>query len=78
MSVPSDVSVVGFDDIASAQFHVPSLTTIRQPLKHMGKLAASILLDRIANPTHQYAPNIPVKPTLIVRESTAPVAQASS
>jgi LacI family transcriptional regulator len=78
MRVPSDVSVIGFDDIVSAEFHVPSLTTIRQPLKHMGKLAASILLDRIANPTQQYAPNIPVKPTLIVRESTAPVAQASS
>ncbi len=77
MRVPSDVSVIGFDDIVSAEFHVPSLTTIRQPLKHMGKLAASILLDRIANPGRQYASNIPVKPTLIVRESTAPVAKAS-
>lgn len=76
MQVPSDVSVVGFDDIASAQFHVPSLTTIRQPLKHMGKLAASILLDRIANPAAQYAPNVPVKPALIVRESTAPLSGA--
>ena len=74
MRVPEDVSVVGFDDIASAQFHVPSLTTIRQPLKHMGKLAASILLDRIANPAAQYAPNVPVKPALMVRESTAPLA----
>jgi LacI family transcriptional regulator len=53
---------------------VPSLTTIRQPLKHMGKLAASILLDRIANPAAQYASSIPIKPALIVRESTAPVA----
>jgi DNA-binding LacI/PurR family transcriptional regulator len=73
MRVPNDVSVVGFDDIVSAEFHVPSLTTIRQPLKHMGKLAASILLDRIANPVAEYAPNIPVKPALIVRESTAQV-----
>ncbi len=73
MQVPRDVSVVGFDDIASAQFHVPSLTTIRQPLKHMGKLAASILLDRIANPESPYAANVPVKPALMVRESTAPL-----
>jgi len=73
MRVPNDVSVIGFDDIVSAEFHVPSLTTIRQPLKHMGKLAASILLDRIANPAAQYAGSIPVKPALIVRESTAPV-----
>jgi DNA-binding LacI/PurR family transcriptional regulator len=78
MRVPHDVSVIGFDDIVSAEFHVPSLTTIRQPLKHMGKLAASILLDRIANPTRQYAPNIPVKPTLIVRESTARIAGSAS
>jgi DNA-binding LacI/PurR family transcriptional regulator len=77
MRVPTDVSVIGFDDIVSAAFHVPSLTTIRQPLKHMGKLAASILLDRIANPAAEYAPNIPVKPALIVRESTAPVKTAA-
>ncbi len=76
MQVPSSVSVIGFDDIVSAQFHVPSLTTIRQPLKHMGKLAASILLDRIANPAVRYAPSVPVKPTLIVRESTAPPGKA--
>jgi DNA-binding LacI/PurR family transcriptional regulator len=77
MRVPNDVSVIGFDDIVSAEFHVPSITTIRQPLKHMGKLAASILLDRIANPAAEYASSIPVKPALIVRESTAPVNPAS-
>jgi LacI family transcriptional regulator len=74
MRVPTDVSVIGFDDIVSAEFHVPSLTTIRQPLKHMGKLAASILLDRIANPAAPYASNVPVKPALIVRESTTRIA----
>jgi DNA-binding LacI/PurR family transcriptional regulator len=74
MRVPTDVSVIGFDDIASAQYHVPSLTTIRQPLKHMGKLAATILLDRIANPAATYASSIPLKPELIVRESTTQVA----
>ena len=74
MRVPTDVSVIGFDDIVSAQYHVPSLTTIRQPLKHMGKLAATILLDRIANPAATYASSIPVKPALIVRESTARIA----
>jgi LacI family transcriptional regulator len=71
LHVPLDVSVIGFDDIVGAQFHVPSLTTIRQPLSMMGRLAASILLDRIANPEKEYAPTIMVKPKLIVRESTA-------
>ncbi len=72
MRVPQDVSVIGFDDIVGAKFHVPSLTTIRQPLASMGRLASKILLDRIADPTRKYAPTIMVKPTLIVRESTAP------
>ena len=49
---------------------MPSLTTIRQPLAMMGRLAAKILLDRIANPRKKYAPTRMVKPELIVREST--------
>jgi len=70
--VPQEVSVMGFDDIVGAKFHVPSLTTIRQPLEQMGEMAAEILLDRIANPEKDYDPTILVKPELIVRESTAP------
>jgi LacI family transcriptional regulator len=73
LRVPQDVSVVGFDDIVGAEFHVPSLTTIRQPLARMGRLASAILLDRIANPDKKYAPTMMVKPKLIVRESTGPV-----
>jgi LacI family transcriptional regulator len=73
MQVPKKVSVVGFDDIVSAEFHVPSLTTIRQPLKRMGQLAAKVLLERIANPSAPYPSVVEVKPELIVRESTAPL-----
>jgi len=73
MMVPRDVSVIGFDDIVSAAFHVPSLTTIRQPLNRMGRMAARILLDRIGDPEKKYPQTILVKPKLIVRESTAPV-----
>jgi LacI family transcriptional regulator len=77
LSVPRDVSVIGFDDIVGAEYHVPSLTTIRQPLKHMGQMAADILLDRIANPSAEYAPSIMVEPELIIRESTATVSSSS-
>lgn len=73
MMVPRDVSVMGFDNIVSAEFHVPSLTTIEQPLNRMGSLAAEILLDRIANPDKIYPPTILMKPKLVVRESTGPV-----
>src|SRR6202043_1375125 len=48
--VPEDVSVVGFDDIQSAAFQNPALTTVRQPLREMGVIAAQIVLRRINAP----------------------------
>ena len=72
--VPEDVSVVGFDDIPSAAFQNPGLTTVRQPLREMGVLAAETLLRRInAAPATPYAKVITVEPELIVRASTAQV-----
>lgn len=72
LRVPEDVSVVGFDDIQSAAFSTPSLTTVRQPLFEMGQQGAKILLDRIANREADYASEIVMAPELIVRESTGP------
>ena len=69
--VPDDVSVVGFDDIASAIFCIPSLTSVRQPLKKMGHIAAETLLARIEN-RGEFQPEIAVEPELVVRKSTAP------
>ena len=45
LRVPSDLSVVGFDDILDAGSHVPQLTTVRQPLPEMGTAAVRMLLD---------------------------------
>lgn len=72
LKVPTDVSVVGFDDIQSAAFFTPSLTTVRQPLQEMGKRGARLLLDRIANPKGDYAAAVVMQPELVVRESTGP------
>ena len=47
ISVPKDVSVVGFDDHEVAARSVPALTTIRQPLREEGHMAAGIALDMI-------------------------------
>ena len=71
--VPTDVSVVGFDDIQSAAFQSPALTTVRQPLRKMGKIAAETLLRRIAakEPESKSA-SIIVDPELVVRGTTAP------
>jgi LacI family transcriptional regulator len=66
--VPEDVSVVGFDDVNSAAFQNPSLTTIRQPWQKMAQIAAKTLLDRL---NHKKAlAEILVEPELVVREST--------
>jgi len=71
--VPEDVSVVGFDDIRGAAFHIPSLTTIRQPLHQMGSLAAEKLLEKINAPNGEFPATLQVEPKLMVRESTARV-----
>src|SRR5467141_2338375 len=70
--VPEDISVVGFDDIQSAAFQNPALTTVRQPLRAMGVIAAETLLRRItAAANTPYPKEIVVEPELVVRASTA-------
>ena len=68
LRVPSDVSVLGFDDIYAAAFHNPPLTTIRQPLFEMGNIAARTLLSRLKN--DDVPPNVDIEPTIVVRLST--------
>ena len=70
LSVPGDVSVVGFDDILSAAYSTPSLTTVRQPLLEMGKRGAQVLLERIVDRQREYPSEIVMAPELIIREST--------
>jgi DNA-binding LacI/PurR family transcriptional regulator len=70
LSVPEDVSVLGFDDIESAAYSNPALTTVRQPLQKMGEIAARTLLNRIEN-REPYVGEITVEPEFVVRSSTA-------
>jgi LacI family transcriptional regulator len=73
--VPEDVSVVGFDDVQTAAYHTPGLTTVRQPLRAMGEMAAATLLKRIASSAGSnrggYPRVITIDPELVVRESTS-------
>lgn len=80
LSVPRDVSVVGFDDIRSAAFHNPRLTTVRQPLREMGRRAAEVLLDILGNGGSGHDAFLVYEPELIVRDSTgmAPNGDGSS
>jgi len=75
LSCPADISVVGFDDISSAMYYTPSLTTIRQPLRRMGEIAAQLLLRRIQSPKEAYPETIVFEPELMVRETTSAARQ---
>ncbi len=70
--VPADVSVIGFDDIKLAAFINPRLTTIRQPLSSMGRIAAQCVLNRLHG-LERFRDQITVEPELVVRESTQSV-----
>ena len=69
LRVPFHISVVGFDDVQSAAFQNPALTTIRQPLHNMGLAAARSVLQQIAG--ESVPRQLVVEPELIIRESTA-------
>jgi DNA-binding LacI/PurR family transcriptional regulator len=71
LSVPDDVSIVGYDDIPLASYLPRPLTTIAQPITQMGAAASRTLIDRITgklkgSPTHQIFPTF-----LVPRETTA-------
>ncbi|MGD8584711.1 MAG: LacI family DNA-binding transcriptional regulator [Chloroflexota bacterium] len=70
IKVPTELSVVGFDDIPMAVSHVPPLTTVRQPLEDIGRSATKMLLNLIQNPDEDQA-SIVLPTELILRGTTA-------
>jgi DNA-binding LacI/PurR family transcriptional regulator len=75
--IPEDVSVVGFDDIQSAAFQNPGLTTVKQPLHEMGVLAAETVLQRIqASGRQPYPKVVIVEPDFVIRGSTGAARQS--
>ena len=71
--VPTDLSVVGFDDLPVAAWTNPALTTVRQPIVEKGRIAARLLIQRLQGRPVQ-SPS-PLATKLIVRASTAPRAR---
>lgn len=66
--VPEDISVMGFDNIEFSQMVTPALTTIKQPNYEMGKLACSMLLDKLKK-ENNHEMDVMLLPKLIVRDS---------
>jgi alanine racemase len=72
LSVPDDLSIVGFDDIPATSWTSPRLTTVHQPIREKGRRAAHRLIDAIRSGS-EHRPVVEVLPTrLVVRGSTAP------
>lgn len=74
LRVPEDVSIVGFDDLPEVRWSAPPLTTVRQPLAEMGKLAARTVL-RQARGEEVESPRVELATQLVVRSSTAAPAE---
>lgn len=70
LSIPGDISLVGFDDMAFAELVDPPLTTIRQPVAAMGELAVKHLLALLDGQSPPAETRLPVE--LVTRQSVAP------
>lgn len=68
LRVPDDVCLVGFDDVGHSAFSLPPLTTVRQPLRELGREAASAVVALIGG--RKPPPGPAARLELIVREST--------
>ena len=75
LTVPDDVSVVGYDDSAFMACTDPPLTTIRQPIEAMGQAVVALLVSEIAGGTVP-ADELMFEPELVVRGSTGPAPSA--
>jgi LacI family transcriptional regulator len=71
LTIPEDLSIIGFDDIPQAGLVYPPLTTIRQPLEQMGRVATRMLLTMIADP-HLEIKRVALPTDLVVRQSCQP------
>ncbi|MCX7653078.1 MAG: LacI family transcriptional regulator [Fervidobacterium sp.] len=68
ISVPDDISIVGFDDIELASYVHPTLTTVRRPMYQLGSIAAHILLSLLTDKNEGLS-NVVLDVELVIRES---------
>jgi LacI family transcriptional regulator len=71
LRIPQDVSVMGFDDIPQAAHVHPPLTTVRQPLEKMGRVATGMLLEYIKDPQRPIE-RVELPTELVIRQSCQP------
>ena len=71
LRLPADLSVVGFDDTRDASIAYPALTTVRQPLAELGRMAVTLLAQLLERQSFEPL-RVELATRLVVRESTAP------
>jgi len=74
LSVPDDLSIVGFDDLPLTRFTDPPLTTVHQPVRLKGAEAARMLLGALGGDSGLIGEHQTLETRLVIRRSTAPVA----
>lgn len=77
LTVPDDLSVTGFDDTSQTEWTTPRLTSVRQPLAGMGRMAVETVIG-MADGIQPPSPHLQLATTLSVRDSTGPVRSAES
>jgi DNA-binding LacI/PurR family transcriptional regulator len=78
ISVPQDVSVIGFDGIEEGARFWPGLTTVAQPMNAIGSAAARIVLQMIEGTETQIPDYVEFDTELVVRESTGPAPEGAA
>jgi LacI family transcriptional regulator len=68
LRIPDDISIIGFDDIPQASFVYPKLTTVRQPLEQMGRVAVKMLLEQIEDQSRP-PQRVALATQLVIRDS---------
>ncbi|BAY20575.1 transcriptional Regulator, LacI family protein [Calothrix sp. NIES-2100] len=75
LSVPEDLSLVGFDNIALSNYVTPPLTTVSQRMVEMGNAAMTMLLELLAGKTGE---NVLLSPFLVTRSSTTTISKSKN
>lgn len=71
ISVPSDLAIVGYDDLAWAEISMIPLTTVGQPRHLLGRTAVEMLMELLENPNTKVSPrHVVLRPELVIRETT--------
>ena len=71
ISVPNDISLIGFNDIFVSRYTLPALSTVRVHIENMSNACVGLMLERLNNRT--YTKKVIIPSQLIIRESTSSV-----